>query len=42
MPNTVKAEIESWETEVNWIKTPDRLTTRGWNKYEEKEHRCRF
>lgn len=40
-PQHLTREIGTWDTTCNFIETPERLTTRGWNKYGEDEHRGR-
>lgn len=40
-PSQVRQTIESWDTHCLFRRTPDRLTTRGWNGYGENEHRGR-
>lgn len=38
-PAKVEDEITSWQTACNFIDTPNRLTTRGWNRYGDDEER---
>ncbi|KAI4133595.1 MAG: hypothetical protein LQ338_000107 [Usnochroma carphineum] len=38
-PPQIKATIDSWETSCRFIQTPDRPTTRAWNKYEPSGYR---
>lgn len=42
LPDSVKEEIEAWDTGVVWRNTPDRQTTRGWNYYGPNEERGEF
>lgn len=39
-PESLTTLIDSWETSVLYRSNPDRLTTRGWNGYDEHEHRA--
>ncbi|KAI4603279.1 hypothetical protein KJ359_006072 [Pestalotiopsis sp. 9143b] len=39
-PESLTTLIDSWETSVLYRSDPDRLTTRGWNGYDEHEHRA--
>ncbi|CAE7026619.1 hypothetical protein P3342_005822 [Pyrenophora teres f. teres] len=39
-PPELREFIAQWDTGVLVRETPDRLTTRGWNGYGEKEHRA--
>ncbi|KAH7071965.1 Ribokinase-like protein [Paraphoma chrysanthemicola] len=39
-PEELYRYIERWNTSCLMRKTPDRLTTRGWNGYGENEHRA--
>ena len=38
-PQAVFDEINSWGTYCHYIDTPDRLTTRAWNKYGKNDFR---
>ena len=38
-PELVKRQIGTWKTSCEWIKTPNRLTTRGLNVYKQNEFR---
>ncbi len=40
-PRELEQEICSWQTRCNFIRTPERLTTRGLNHYTNEEHRGR-
>jgi sugar/nucleoside kinase (ribokinase family) len=39
-PESIRHEIESWHTGVILRETPNRLTTRGWNRYGDREERA--
>ncbi|KAH6659588.1 putative MAK32 protein [Truncatella angustata] len=39
-PETLTSLIDTWETSALFRPTPDRLTTRGWNGYDEQEQRA--
>ncbi|KAK7744836.1 hypothetical protein SLS62_009998 [Diatrype stigma] len=39
-PPELDALIASWDTSVLLRETPERLTTRGWNGYDEHQHRA--
>ena len=41
-PAPVKMQIDTWQTSCNFIKTPDRLTTRALNVYRQNEIRGRL
>jgi sugar/nucleoside kinase (ribokinase family) len=38
-PDAIRKEIENWQTGVMLRETPQRQTTRGWNKYTDNEQR---
>ncbi|CCH41006.1 putative D-beta-D-heptose 7-phosphate kinase [Wickerhamomyces ciferrii] len=38
-PSEVESYLKSWETGAIWRGTPERLTTRGWNMYGDREFR---
>lgn len=38
-PEEVERYLKSWNTGAIWRETPERLTTRGWNMYGEREFR---
>lgn len=38
-PSHIKETIESWGTSCQFIQTPDRPTTRAWNRYEPNGYR---
>lgn len=39
-PETLTTLIDTWETSALYRSDPDRLTTRGWNGYDEHENRA--
>ncbi|KAI9683394.1 MAG: hypothetical protein M1829_005466 [Trizodia sp. TS-e1964] len=39
-PEDIRARINSWQTSCMLRETPDRLSTRGWNGYDETEKRA--
>ncbi len=41
-PRKLEQEICSWQTRCDFVKTPERLTTRGFNHYTNEEHRGRL
>ncbi|KAL8942782.1 MAG: hypothetical protein Q9216_001467 [Gyalolechia sp. 2 TL-2023] len=38
-PLNIKETIDSWDTSCRFIETPDRSTTRAWNRYEQDGYR---
>ena len=40
-PDELEDEIGSWQTHCDLVRTPARLTTRGFNRYTKEEHRGR-
>ena len=41
-PIEIEKEISSWNTTMSLIRTPNRLTTRGRNRYTNEHHRGRY
>ncbi|KAI0132033.1 MAK32 protein [Xylariales sp. AK1849] len=39
-PETLTTLIDTWQTSALFRSTPDRLTTRGWNGYDEQQNRA--